>query len=283
MKKYIILLILGSILLIGYLIVNDTSNKKDLIKEESIILTPSYIDLKAYFNETNGTAVFLTEKGEEYIYNEDLAKDRYSPYSSFKIVSTLMGLSEGIISNKDSTMNYDGTIYWLDSWNDNLNLKQAFENSCVWYYHQIINKIPMEGVQRYLEELNYGNKDISQWRGNGSNPKEELNGFWLNSSLKISPKEQVEVLKNIFEYETDFSAEDITLLQELMKSDVDNVYGKTGSGSNNSWYVGYFEYEEKNIYFATFIKDNETSGIKAKDITMSIIENWSSIYSEAYK
>ena len=288
MKKYIIGLMVTIILLTGCSVTEEkedekqtetpnitTSSEEEIA--ENVQLIPKYIDLGTYFNNTKGTAVFLTESGREYIYNGDLASERYSPYSTFKIVSTLMGLEEGIIATKDSTMEYNGTIYWYDLWNDNLNLEQAFKNSCVWYYHQIVNKIPEQTVQKYLDALNYGNKDISEWNGNGSNPKEDLNGFWLGSSLEISPQEQAILLKNIFEYEADFSPEHIELLQELMTTDVANVYGKTGSDSNNSWYVGYFEYNGENIYFATFIQGEDVSGGKAKDISMAVIENWDSI------
>ncbi len=289
MRKYIIVLIVAITMFTSCSVTakeevetqiaapNITASSGDETNDENVPVSPKYIDLSGYFNNINGTAVFLTENGEEYIYNEDLSKKRYSPYSTFKIVSTLMGLDEDIISTKDSTMEYNGTIYWYDLWNDNLNLEQAFKNSCVWYYHQIINNIPQQTVQAHLDALNYGNKDISEWNGNGSNLQEDLNGFWLGSSLEISPKEQVILLKNIFEYQTDFTIEHIDLLQELMETDIDNVYGKTGSDSSNSWYVGYFEYNEKNIYFATFIQGDNVSGAKAKDISVSIIENWNII------
>ena len=286
-KKNIIGLMVTIILLTGCSVTEKKEDEKQSetpnikIPTEEIVdnvqLSPKYINLSTYFNNTKGTAVFLTENGEEYIYNEHLAIESYSPYSTFKIVSTLIGLQEGIVDNKDSTMEYNGTIYWYDLWNDNLNLEQAFKNSCVWYYHQIINKIPQQTIQNYLDALNYGNKDISQWHGNGNNPKEDLNGFWLDSSLEISPQEQVILLKNIFEYETDFNTEHIELLKELMITDVDNLYGKTGSDGSNSWYVGYFKCNGENIYFATFIQGEDVSGVKAKDISMTVIENWGSI------
>ena len=47
--------------------------------------------------------------------------------------------------------------------------------------------------------LNYGNKDISEWDGSDINPLPQLNGFWLESSLKISPKAReiaIEIAKN---------------------------------------------------------------------------------------
>lgn len=241
-------------------------------EEENVEPTTEPIDLSTYFDNTYGTAIFLTSSGKKYVYNEDMLDKRFSPYSTFKIVSTLIGLHEGIVSTKDSKMDYNNTIYWYDLWNDNLNLEQAFKNSCVWYYHQIINKMSQQTVQKHIDTLNYGNKDISEWDGNGRNSKEDLNGFWLDSSLEISPREQVYLLRNIFENETAFSDEHIELLQEIMNTG--NIYAKTGSSGNESWYVGYFENNNENIYFAIFIQGEDVSGAKAKDMAISIIENW---------
>ncbi len=239
--------------------------------EEEVNENPKEIDLTSIFGEVEGTAIFLTSDGQEYSYNAELAGERHSPYSTFKVVSTLMGLEEDIISSKESKMEYDGSIYWYDLWNDNLNLEQAFQHSCVWYYHQVIYEMSQETVQEYLDAIEYGNRDISQWEGNGNNAKEDLNGFWLNSSLEISPREQVYLLKDLFGYASEFSKEDIMLLQELMKIG-DGIYGKTGSGSDESWYVGAFTYENENIYFAIFIQGTEVSGVKAKELALTIIE-----------
>ncbi len=232
------------------------------------------IDLSSYFNSINGTAIFLTSDNKEYIYNNDLVDIRFSPYSTFKIVSTLIGLNEEIITSKNSTMQYDGSTYWYDLWNDNLNLEQAFKHSCVWYYHQIIYQIPRDTIQLQLNSLNYGNMDLTEWDGNGNNPKEDLNGFWLNSSLEISPREQVVLLKNIFENNSIYSDENVELLGQLMDIGEYSVHAKTGSGGNESWYVGYFDFNDDTIYFATFITGDDVSGALAKEISLSLIDDW---------
>ena len=56
-------------------------------------------------------------------------------------------------------------------------------------------------MQAYIDEMNYGNRDISDWQGdlNEGEPLTDLKGFWLESSLKISPKEQIQVLRRIME------------------------------------------------------------------------------------
>ena len=39
---------------------------------------------------------------------------------------------------------------------------------------------------------------VTEWNGSNANPLAELNGFWLESSLRISPFEQVQILAKIF-------------------------------------------------------------------------------------
>jgi bla regulator protein BlaR1 len=60
--------------------------------------------------------------------------------------------------------------------------------------------------------LDYGNCDISEWDGSGMNSLLTLNGFWLDSSLEILPKEQVDIIAKIFEGKTDFSKKNIKIL-----------------------------------------------------------------------
>ena len=52
-------------------------------------------------------------------------------------------------------------------------------------------------MQVELDRLQYGNSDISDWEGrlNTNNNNRSLTGFWIESSLLISPKEQTEVME----------------------------------------------------------------------------------------
>jgi len=148
-------------------------------------------------------------------------------------------------------MNYNGNTYPIESWNANLNLKEAFQNSCVWYYRQFIDKIGKETMKKSLEEIGYSNCDISEWNGSGLAPTEDTNGFWLGSSLRISPFEVVNVTNKIFEGNSKYSNENISILKNIMESDVKGIYGKTGTGIDNSaWYAGFYEKENNKIYFA---------------------------------
>lgn len=241
--------------------------------------TMKEIDLSDQFRGINGCAVIYNPDNNEYsIYNASLCEQEVSPYSTFKIVSALAGLNNGVIENEYSTMNYSGEKYPLDEWNENVSLDKAFQTSCIWYFRQIIDEVGQDEIQYELTQLEYGNCDISEWDGDNVNPMPDLNGFWLGSSLKISPLEQVQVLKAIFEGESLYSAEDVALLKEIMlvSEDTKRIYGKTGSGPDGeAWFVGFAEENGERVYFAIYLNDNtqanNVSGSTAKEIAMDIM------------
>ena len=85
-------------------------------------------------------------------------------------------------------------------------------------------------MAQQLAALDYGNQDISQWEGGGQNQSPELNGFWIDSSLKISPLEQVQVLTKVFEGRSQYTQEEVDTLRTIMLVQDDGtrqVYGKT--------------------------------------------------------
>ena len=182
-------------------------------------------------------------------------------------------------------MNYNEIQYPNSEWNGNLNLKEAFQTSCIWYFRQIIDEVGQTKIQNELNQLSYGNCNISEWQGNNTNPFKELNGFWLNSTLKISPLEQVKVLEKIFDGKSFYSMQSIDILRKIMliqNSNNNAIYGKTGSGNNGeAWFVGFVQTKEQKEYFAIFLNDTSKSGEisenKAKSIAINIINN---IYTE---
>jgi bla regulator protein BlaR1 len=261
------------------LVDNKESIKTSVTSENSIIKD---VDYSEAFSGIEGCAIFYNNDKKEYhIYNEEECNKEVSPCSSFKIISTLIGLQKGVLTSAETKMNYNGTKYSIEEWNKDLNLKEAFQASCVWYFRSVIDKVGQEAMQEELNKIHYGNCDISEWRGGNINLLPELNGFWLESSLKISPKEQVEVLSNIFNDKTDFSNENIEIIKEIMLVDKNNhvsIYGKTGSGGkHNAWFVGMIENGSEKYMFSVHLNDgkgNEISGQKAKEIALKIINKY---------
>jgi bla regulator protein BlaR1 len=237
------------------------------------------VDFSDCFNGTNGSAVFYNIEDDEYrFYNEKACEIQYSPCSTFKIITTLLGLENGVISDENSTMKYNGAQYPVESWNKNLTLKEAFHTSCVWYFRQVIDEVGQNAVQKMLTDLGYGNCDISEWNGSSINPLPDLNGFWLESSLEIAPKEQIQVLAKTFDGKTNASPDTISILKKVMlieEKENTSLFGKTGTGKNNAWFVGFFEKESKRWYFAINLQDeNHATGKNAQEITQAIINKY---------
>lgn len=110
----------------------------------------------------------------------------------------------------------------------------------------------------------------------------DLKGFWLESSLKISPKEQIEVLRRIMEdLEKQDGADTLKLLM-LTRDDAATglkVYGKTGFGrvdgnNTDAWFVGLYERDGRTAYFAVRLDDPDNpkaTSDTAREIALSII------------
>ena len=128
--------------------------------------TTAEIDLQGYFDGINGTAIYYVPENDSYmVYHKELSEKESSPCSTFKIFSTYVGLDTGVIDMVHSVRKWNGTAYWYEPWNRDIGLPDAFTQSCVWYYRQVIDDIGRTVMKRYIDEMNYGNKDISDWDG----------------------------------------------------------------------------------------------------------------------
>lgn len=265
----------------------NTKDTEDMAVEPEI----TRADWSEYFNGLNGTAVIYDASNKRYtIYNDELAETRRSPCSTFKIISSLTALEHGILEPGDSTRTWSGEVFWNEDWNRDIDFSEAFRTSCVWYYRQLIDDIGQDRMQEELEKLRYGNCDISDWEGrlNTNNNNRVLTGFWLESSLLISPKEQTEVMERIFGENSEYSEETQNELKQVMlvteqdRTDI-SFYGKTGMGKADgivvdAWFTGFAETAEGKLYFC--VRLGRTDGMNvssplAKEIAIQIISDYS--------
>lgn len=244
-------------------------------------------DWSDYFDGLNGAAVIYDPITRCYqIYNQELALTRRSPCSTFKIISSLIALENGIIDPDDSTRTWSGEIFWNEEWNRDIDFSDAFHASCVWYFREVIDEIGNDLMQEEINKLQYGNCNISDWEGrlNTNNNNPVLTGFWIESSLLISPREQVEVMERIFGDDTDYSEETLDQLKQVMllseqDEEAVSIYGKTGMGKENgivvdAWYTGFADTAEKRIYFCVYLgeTDNENaSSARAREIARELV------------
>ncbi|MDD3340514.1 MAG: BlaR1 family beta-lactam sensor/signal transducer [Lachnospiraceae bacterium] len=232
----------------------------------------SSLDLSSYFQDYNGSFVLYEDAGDTWnIYNEDSASTRVAPDSTYKIYEGLMGLETGMISQADSRLGWDGTNQPFASWNGDQDLASAMRNSVNWYFERIGASIGASTVQNYLDQFDYGNKDMSA----GSS-------YWMEASLKISPIEQVELLKKFNKNEFHMNQANIETIKDaicLSSDSAKSMYGKTGTGrvngqDVNGWFIGYVEKAGTVYYFATNIQgESEATGTRAAEITKAILSD----------
>lgn len=233
----------------------------------------NYINFSEYFEKYDGCFVLYNTKNNIWdIYNIKNATSRKSPDSTYKIYDALFGLEEGIITPEYSDMKWNGEIYQYDMWNKDQNLSSAMSSSVNWYFQELDRHLGTFKLNNYINKIGYGNKNISGG----------LSSYWLESSLKISPVEQVELLTKLYNNEFGFKPENINAVKSsicISSSDNCSIYGKTGTGqinqkNINGWFIGYVETLDNTYFFATNIQaKNEATGSKAVEITKSILSD----------
>lgn len=233
-------------------------------------------DVSKYFAGYEGTFVLYDEKNNQYsIYNEQQSDRRLSPCSTFKIYNSLIALESGVIDKEDvfTLIKWDGTQYPYPAWNRDQTLSSAMSNSVVWYYQELARRIGNERMQSYINRLHYGNQDISGG----------IDHFWLRSSLTISAKEQVDLLKQLYNDKLPFSTENMAIVRKITVLSTDNnliFSGKTGSGYRDEqyilgWFAGCVEKDGHKYFFATNIQNGQDAhGGKAREITKLILKDF---------
>lgn len=229
------------------------------------------VDLSAYFSGYEGSFVLYDLKDDTWsIYDMDHATLRTAPNSTYKIYDALFGLEEGIITPKASFMAWDGTNYPFEAWNADQDLYSAMESSVNWYFQEIDRQIGVSALRNYVKKIGYGNENINS----------DLSSYWMQSTLKISPVEQVELLKDLYNNDFGFTLENVNTIKDsicLFSSDDRSFYGKTGTGridgqDVNGWFVGFVCTNGNTYFFATNIQGNaNATGNSASEITKSIL------------
>lgn len=193
----------------------------------------------------NGTVVIYdVQKNGYWLHNAGRAAERFYPASTFKIFSSLIGLSEGVVKDADEVFyRYDGAPVYLESWKADASLRSAIKISQLPAYKELACKIGMERMQKNITKLGYGN-GISG---------DKIDSFWLEGPLKISALEQVKLLTALARRQLPYPQKaqqqvcDITVLKQ---TDACTLHGKTGWATDNiavpvGWFVGWVEAKGK--------------------------------------
>lgn len=211
--------------------------------------------------------------GKVTVYNMQLDTTRFLPASTFKIVNSLIGLETGVINDEKMVIKWDGIKRWNDDWNKDLSMKEAFKVSAVNYYQEVARRIGKDTMRLWIDSIHYGNMQMSA----------HIDSFWLDNSLKISPDEQLGLVKRLYFDQLPFQKRTQQIVRDIMTKEDNTLYTlayKTGWGfdeQKNSigWIVGWVEENNHPYFFVTLVKSADPN-IKMQqvrlDITMDILK-----------
>jgi beta-lactamase class D len=276
MKNYLILFSLV------FVVTNSCKNSEAISNRRfSDKMEVTTIEYRPYLDSLNADGIFLLLdlKTNKLIEYRGLSKDTMLiPASTFKIPNSLIGLETGILKNEMSEFKWNGTTYQYQAWNKDQNLREAFQNSTVWYFQELARKIGEKHMKKYLAQFNYGNQNI----GGG------IDQFWLSGDLRISPLQQLEFLKAMWNEKLNISKKTTKTMKDVFlveKRGGATLYAKTGwgftDGNDIGWYMGVVENEKSTYLFvhALMSKDArlELFGEARKSIARRIL-NEKNIY-----
>ena len=226
--------------------------------------------LKKYFddNKVDGCFTLLNNAdGKVTVYNMALDTQRFSPASTFKIVNSLIGLQTGVVTNDTMVIKWDGVKRDREELNKDMGMTEAFKVSSVPYYQEVARRIGKDTMQKWIDSIGYGNRNISG----------PVDSFWLNNTLKISPDEQLGLVKRLYFDQLPFRKSVHEMVKGVMLQEDNTAYKlsyKTGWGfdeqkNNIGWMVGWIEENNHVYFFVTFVKAG-TGDVDMRNIRMNI-------------
>jgi beta-lactamase class D len=204
--------------------------------------------LKRFFDENNVTGTFASwnnATGAVTVYDlKRYRKGLYSPGTSFDIITALVGLQTGKISNDSMKINdgYEG-----------LSMYDAFRVSYTPYFREVARRIGKDGMQRWLDSLYAGTQKITT----------KIDTFWMDNSFKVIPDQQLGLMQKLFLKKLPFFQPYQEMLIKAMLMEDNSNYKlsyKVGVANENNgrigWVLGWIE-ENKHPYY--FVLNFETT------------------------
>lgn len=206
---------------------------------------------------------FLVQEKERVLRKEGQCQSAYAPHSTFKIALSLMGFDSGILTNETTPVFPFKAEYshGINVCKGDHNAKAWMRDSCVWFSQVLTSKLGIGKFRKYVNGFNYGNKDVSGDPGKNN----ALERAWLNSSIRITPDEQIQFLQKLINNKLPVSAKaiemtkNILFIQELPGGW--KLFGKTGNGRykgelQQGWFVGWIEKNNRKIAFVHHVVDD---------------------------
>jgi beta-lactamase class D len=205
------------------------------------------------------------------IYDRERINTGFVPASTSKIIHSLIFLDSGAVRDENEIIKWDGVKRFSPDWNKDQSLRSAFQVSAAWFYVEASKRLGRERMQKYYDSVGYGNRKTD---GFGE-------AYWVKGDLRVTPREQVELLVRLYENNLPFSQKSIELVKNIMIAEKTDRYvlrAKTGWSDAYTpqigWWIGYVE-REQNAYFFALEMDmkNFADAEKRKTVTKNILKS----------
>jgi beta-lactamase class D len=218
---------------------------------------------------STGECVILAplDGSPETVAGGDECDRRTLPASTFKIPHALIALDTGVVTER-TTMKWDGTRQDFPAWERDHTLDSAIKSSVVWFFQRAARSIGRDRELEHLRRFAYGSQTFAK----------EVDRFWLNGDLTISPREQIAFLKRMYSYQLPVArahVDTVIAAMTMPPGKLSNAAGmhefalrwpnpivraKTGNGTVNgeraSWVIGEIESEGRQFVFASRVRSS---------------------------
>lgn len=230
------------------------------------------------------TAVADASSGKLLMEQGDCST-RTTPASTFKIAISLMGYDSGFLKdahNPTLEFHEDYPDWGGAAWRQPTDPARWMKYSVVWFSQQVTESLGAVRFADYTKKFEFGNADVA---GDKRHPH-GLTHAWIDSSLQISPLEQVAFLVKLVNHTLPVSEHAFAMtdrITEVTRLGDWDIHGKTGTGfpanadgSDDEtrgwgWFVGWTRSGGKTLVFARLIQDDgagparEPAGLRARD------------------
>jgi beta-lactamase class D len=209
--------------------------------------------LAKHFTDAGTAGTFVGYKVDDYLViasDSNRSGEAKLPASTFKIPNSLIALETGVVGDPDQDVfKWDGVKRSIEAWNRDHTMRSAIAASAVPVYQEIARRIGAERMQKYLDLLEYGNRDI----GGG------IDQFWLTGGLRIDPVQQVDFLDRLRRGALPLSKRSQDLVRDILpvtRVGDSVIRGKSGlvgaeTGQPSlGWMVGWAEKGSERTVFA---------------------------------
>lgn len=230
-------------------------------------------EISELFNQAKTQGVFITYNGSTLaVYGNALerAQTAYIPASTFKILNALIGLQHQKATTSE-IFKWDGQNRIFDSWEKDMTLGDAMQASAVPVYQELARRIGLPLMQKEIQRLGFGNQQIGH----------QVDRFWLDGPLKITPEQEVKFVYHFAKQQLPFDKQVQQNVKDMLfieKRGEFKLYAKSGWGMDVEpqvgWYTGWVEDPQGHITaFSLNLEMQQGDDVaERKQLTLDILD-----------